>query len=192
MCIRDRATSARTDSLSLRLFSDGAEALLAIELQVVDRTLAELSPNTNQIIAGPSASTNVTIEVTNIGTLQDTFLLSIGAGETSNYFELSLSKTSVNLGIGQSETVVLSVRETSTGANANGLPINIVATSTLDSASTDVALLTLIPMTASSDLTVFADDSTAEASGTIEGTLIVTNTGNSCLLYTSPSPRDRG
>ncbi|MAR47220.1 MAG: hypothetical protein CMA41_05390 [Euryarchaeota archaeon] len=181
------ATSARTDSLSLRLFSDGAEALLAIELQVVDRTLAQLSPNTNQIIAGPSASTNVTIEVTNIGTLQDTFLLSIGAGETSNYFELSLSKTSVNLGIGQSETVVLSVRETSTGANANGLPINIVATSTLDSASTDVALLTLIPMTASSDLTVFADDSTAEASGTIEGTLIVTNTGNSVDVFSLSS-----
>ena len=80
--------------------------------------------------------------------MQDTFLLSIGAGETSNYFEISLSKTSVNLGIGQSETVILSVRETSVGANENGLPINIVATSTLDPSSTDVALLTLIPMTA--------------------------------------------
>ena len=101
------ATSARTDTLSLQLLSDSTSALLSIELQVVDRSLAQLSPNTNQIIAGPSVASNITIEVTNIGTLQDTFLLSIGAGETSNYFELSLSKTSVNLGIGQSETVVL-------------------------------------------------------------------------------------
>lgn len=180
------ATSSRTDSLSLQLLSDSTSAVLSIELQVVDRTLAQLSPNTNQIIAGPSAATNVTIEVTNIGTLQDTFLLSIGAGETSNYFELSLSKTSVNLGIGQSESVVLSVRETSVGASANGLPINIVSTSTLDPSSTDVALLTLIPMTASSDLTVFSD-ATTEAGGTIDGTLIVTNTGNSVDVFSLSS-----
>ena len=181
------ATSSRTDALSLRLLSDSPDALLSIELQVVDRTLAQLSPNTNQIIAGPSAPTNVTIEVTNIGTLQDTFLLSIGAGETSNFFELSLSKTSVVLGIGQSETVVLSVRETAAGANANGLPINIVATSTLDPSSSDVAILTLKPMSAGSDITVFADDSTTEASGSIQGTLIVTNTGNSVDVFSLSS-----
>jgi hypothetical protein len=169
------------------LISDSPDALLSIELQVVDRTLAQLSPNTNQIIAGPSAPTNVTIEVTNIGTLQDTFLLSIGAGETSNFFELSLSKTSVVLGIGQSETVVLSVRETAAGANANGLPINIVATSTLDPSSSDVAILTLKPMSAGSDITVFADDSTTEASGNIQGTLIVTNTGNSVDVFSLSS-----
>ena len=181
------ATSARTESLTLQLLTDSASTSLSIELQVVDRTLAQLSPNTNQIIAGPSAATNVTIEVTNIGTLQDTFLLSIGAGETSNYFELSLSKTSVNLGIGQSESVVLSIRETSTGASASGLPINIVATSTLDPSSTDVALLTLIPMTAGSDLTVLAGDSITEAGGSIDGTLIVTNTGNSVDVFSLSS-----
>ncbi|MGB2267563.1 MAG: hypothetical protein ACPH5T_02495 [Candidatus Poseidoniaceae archaeon] len=181
------ATGARTDSLTLQLLTDSASTSLSIELQVVDRTLAQLSPNTNQIIAGPSAATNVTIEVTNIGTLQDTFLLSIGAGETSNYFELSLSKTSVNLGIGQSESVVLSIRETSAGAIASGLPINIVATSTLDPSSTDVALLTLIPMTAGSDLTVLAGDSITEAGGSIDGTLIVTNTGNSVDVFSLSS-----
>ncbi len=181
------ATSARTDTLTLQLFSDGAVAVLDVELQVVDRTLAQLSPNKNQIISGPSAATNVTIEVTNIGTLQDTFLLSIGAGETSNYFEISLSKTSVNLGIGQSETVVLSVRETSAGANENGLPINIVATSTLDPSSTDVTLLTLIPMTAGSDLEIFPDDATTQASGSISGMLKVRNTGNSVDVFTLSS-----
>ena len=181
------ATSARTDTLTLQLFSDGAVAVLDVELQVVDRTLAQLSPNKHQIISGPSAATNVTIEVTNIGTLQDTFLLSIGAGETSNYFEISLSKTSVNLGIGQSETVVLSVRETSAGANENGLPINIVATSTLDPSSTDVTLLTLIPMTAGSDLEIFPDDATTQASGSISGMLKVRNTGNSVDVFTLSS-----
>ena len=181
------ATSARTDSLSLQLLSDSTNAILSIELQVVDRTLAQLSPNTNQIIAGPSVATDITVEVTNIGTLQDTFLLSIGAGETSNYFELSLSKTSVNLGIGQSETVVLSVRETSTGASNSGLPINIVATSTLDPASTDVAVITLLPMTAGSDLFVYENDATSEAGGTIDGTLKVTNTGNSVDVFTLSS-----
>ena len=119
--------------------------------------------------------------------MQDTFLLSIGAGETSNYFEISLSKTSVNLGIGQSETVVLSVRETSVGANENGLPINIVATSTLDPSSTDVTLLTLIPMTAGSDLEIFPDDATTQASGSISGMLKVRNTGNSVDVFTLSS-----
>lgn len=181
------ATSARTDALTLRLYAGEIEALLVIELQVVDRTLAQLSPNTNQIIAGPSASTNVTIEVTNIGTLQDTFLLAIGAGETSNYFDVTLSKTSVNLGIGQSETVVLSVRETAIGASENGLPINIVATSTLDPESTDVTLLTLFPMTAGSDIEVYVDDTITEASDTLSGTLTVRNTGNSADSFSLSS-----
>ena len=181
------AISARTDSLSLRLLSDSTEALLAVELQVVDRTLAKLSPNTNQIIAGPAAPTNVTIEVTNIGTLQDTFLLSIGAGETSNFFELSLSKTSVVLGVGQSESVVLSVRETSIGANSIGSPINIVATSTLDSSSTDTVILTLIPMNAGSEISVVDDDASAEAGGLINGSFSVSNTGNSVDVFSLSS-----
>ena len=181
------ATSARTDTLSLRLISGAFEALLPIELQVVDRTLAQLSPNINQIIAGPSAPTNVTIEVTNVGTLQDTFLLSIGAGETSSFFELSLSKTSVVLGIGQSETVVLSVRETATGASENGLPINIVATSTLDPSISDVAILTLKPMSAGSTIDVYPDTSSTEASGILQGTLRVTNTGNSVDVFSLSS-----
>ena len=71
------ATSARTDTLTLQLSSDDAVAVLDVELQVVDRTLAQLSPNKNQIISGPSAATNVTIEVTNIGTLQDLSLIHI-------------------------------------------------------------------------------------------------------------------
>ena len=181
------ATNARTDALTLRLIADTTEALLAIELQVIDRTLAQLSPNTNQIIAGPSTLTNVTVEVTNIGTLQDTFLLSIGAGETSNYFELSLSKTSVVLGIGESQSVVLSVRETAVGANPSGLPINLVATSTLDPSSTDVTILTLIPMTAGADITVIPDDSPTVAGGTISGSFTVINTGNSADVFSLSS-----
>ena len=181
------ATNARTDALTLRLIADTTEALLAIELQVIDRTLAQLSPNTNQIIAGPSTLTNVTVEVTNIGTLQDTFLLSIGAGETSNYFELSLSKTSVVLGIGESQSVVLSVRETAVGANPSGLPINLVATSTLDPSSTDVTILTLIPMTAGADITVLPDDSPTVAGGTISGSFTVINTGNSADVFSLSS-----
>tara|TARA_B100000214_G_scaffold369557_1_gene342822 strand:- start:600 stop:2087 length:1488 start_codon:yes stop_codon:yes gene_type:complete len=181
------AITARTDSLSLRLLSDSTEALLTVELQVVDRTLAKLSPNTNQIIAGPAAPTNVTIEVTNIGTLQDTFLLSIGAGETSNFFELSLSKTSVVLGVGQSESVVLSVRETSIGANSIGSPINIVATSTLDPSSTDTVILTLIPMNAGSEISVVDDDASAEAGGIINGSFSVSNTGNSVDVFSLSS-----
>ena len=181
------ATNARTDALTLRLIADTTEALLAIELQVIDRTLAQLSPNTNQIIAGPSTLTNVTVEVTNIGTLQDTFLLSIGAGETSNYFEVSLSKTSVVLGIGESQSVVLSVRETAVGANPSGLPINLVATSTLDPSSTDVTILTLIPMTAGADITVLPDDSPTVAGGTISGSFTVINTGNSADVFSLSS-----
>ncbi|MDP6224190.1 MAG: hypothetical protein QGF34_03935 [Candidatus Poseidoniaceae archaeon] len=181
------ATNARTDALTLRLIADTTEALLAIELQVIDRTLAQLSPNTNQIIAGPSTLTNVTVEVTNIGTLQDTFLLSIGAGETSNYFEVSLSKTSVVLGIGESQSVVLSVRETAVGANPSGLPINLVATSTLDPSSTDVTILTLIPMTAGADITVLSDNSPTVAGGTISGSFTVINTGNSADVFSLSS-----
>ena len=60
------ATSARTDALSLQLLSDSTSALLSIELQVVDRSLAQLSPNTNQIIAGPSVASNITLSLIHI------------------------------------------------------------------------------------------------------------------------------
>lgn len=173
------ALNARTDSLSIRLVSDAPDSLLPLELQVIDRSLALLNANTNQAIAGPSAMTNVTIEVTNVGTMQDTFLLSLESGESSTYFELSLSQTSVVLGVGQSETVVLGVRESSSGAPETGLPINIRVTSTLDSEATDFVLITLFAMDAGADLTILADDASSEAGGTISGTVSVTNTGNS-------------
>ena len=173
------ALNARTDSLSIRLVSDAPDSLLPLELQVIDRSLAQLNANTNQAIAGPSTITNVTIEVTNVGTMQDTFLLSLESGESSTYFELSLSQTSVVLGVGQSETVVLGVRESSSGAPETGLPINIRVTSTLDSEATDFVIITLFAMDAGADLTILADVDSSEAGGTISGTVSVTNTGNS-------------
>jgi hypothetical protein len=165
--------------LTIRLVSNAPDSLLPLELQVIDRSLAQLNANTNQAIAGPSTITNVTIEVTNIGTMQDTFLLSLESGESSTYFELSLSQTSVVLGVGQSETVVLGVRESSTGAPETGLPINIQVTSTLDSDAIDFVLITLFSMDAGADLTILVNDDSSVAGGTIDGTVSVTNTGNS-------------
>jgi uncharacterized membrane protein len=173
------AVTARSDSLTIRLVSNAPDSLLPLELQVIDRSLAQLNANTNQAIAGPSTITNVTIEVTNIGTMQDTFLLSLESGESSTYFELSLSQTSVVLGVGQSETVVLGVRESSTGAPETGLPINIQVTSTLDSDAIDFVLITLFSMDAGADLTILVNDDSSVAGGTIDGTVSVTNTGNS-------------
>jgi hypothetical protein len=111
--------------------------------------------------------------------MQDTFLLSLESGESSTYFELSLSQTSVVLGVGQSETVVLGVRESSSGAPETGLPINIRVTSTLDSEATDFVIITLFAMDAGADLTILADVDSSEAGSTISGTVSVTNTGNS-------------
>ena len=181
------ALNSRTDSLSIRLVSDAPDSLLPLELQVIDRSLAQLNANTNQAIAGPSTITNVTIEVTNVGTMQDTFLLSLESGESSTFFELSLSQTSVVLGVGQSETVVLGVRESSSGAPATGLPINIRVTSTLDSEATDFVIITLFAMDAGADLTILADDDSSEAGGTISGTVSVTNTGNSADQFSLSS-----
>ena len=181
------ALDARSDSLVIRLLSDAPDSLLPLELQVIDRSLAQLNANTNQAIAGPSSITNVTIEVTNIGTMQDTFLLSLESGESSTYFELSLSQTSVVLGVGQSQTVVLSVRESSTGAPETGLPINIRVTSTLDSEATDFVIITLFSMDAGADLTILVNDASSVAGGTIEGTVSVTNTGNSADQFSISS-----
>jgi hypothetical protein len=181
------ALDARSDSLVIRLLSDAPDSLLPLELQVIDRSLAQLNANTNQAIAGPSSITNVTIEVTNIGTMQDTFLLSLESGESSTYFELSLSQTSVVLGVGQSQTVVLGVRESSTGAPETGLPINIRVTSTLDSEATDFVIITLFSMDAGADLTILVNDASSVAGGTIEGTVSVTNTGNSADQFSISS-----
>ena len=173
------ALNARSDSLIIRLVSDASDALLPLELQVIDRSIAQLNANTNQAIAGPSSITNVTIEVTNIGTMQDTFLLSLESGESSTFFELTLSQTSVVLGVGQSQTVVLGVRESSTGAPESGLPINIRVTSTLDSEASDFVIITLFSMDAGADLTILVNDDSSVAGGTIDGTVSITNTGNS-------------
>jgi hypothetical protein len=119
--------------------------------------------------------------------MQDTFLLSLESGESSTYFELSLSQTSVVLGVGQSQTVVLGVRESSTGAPETGLPINIRVTSTLDSEATDFVIITLFSMDAGADLTILVNDASSVAGGTIEGTVSVTNTGNSADQFSISS-----
>ena len=155
----------------------GASAMEEVELQIQNRFDVLLSSTTSQIVAGPSNNATMSIDVTNFGTSGDVFQLSIVDDSESGWFTYMLSTTSVSLGVGETTTVQLSVREVTTGATTNGLTVALHAASSNDPSKTDHLNITVRPQIAGAEIKVVADDDEAQPGSTIRGTVVVKNTG---------------
>ena len=155
----------------------GASAVEEVELQIQDRFDVLVSSTGSQIVAGPSNNATMNIDVTNYGTSSDVFQLSIIDDSEADWFAYTLSTTSVSLNAGETTTVQLGVREVATGATTNGLTVALHAASSNDPSKTDHLNITVRPQIAGAEITVNADDDEAQPGATIQGTVVVKNTG---------------
>jgi hypothetical protein len=118
--------------------------------------------------------------VTNLGSASDTFFVSLGFDDSNNastWFDTTLSTSSINLDSSSTQVVTIQIRERTAGAPANGCDVDIVVISSNDDTISSSISFKIIPIQASAQLTILADDNSALPGQSISGDVVVTNTG---------------
>ena len=153
---------------------------LNLELQVAQSVGLTVNSISNNIVAGPISEVSYTFEVTNLGSASDTFFVSLGFDDSNNastWFDTTLSTSSINLDSSSTQVVTIQIRERTAGAPANGCDVDIVVISSNDDTISSSISFKIIPIQASAQLTILADDNSALPGQSISGDVVVTNTG---------------
>ena len=159
--------------------SDWISTQISLELQVTDRVAVSLDSSKDRIVASPTAQNDMSVQITNLGTSQETFVINLDTEESSDYFDISISTLSTTLEPGASESVTLYVTEIAAGAPASGLHVHLTVTSTTDSTINEELEITIVSQIADGQIVVISDDNEAEPGQTISGTVVITNLGTS-------------
>ena len=171
--------------------SSEVSAVLNLELQIADSVGLTVNSVTSNIAAGPLSSVDYTFEVTNLGSAQDTFFITLNYDDSNNattWFDIVLSTTSVNLEPSSTQAIYLSIRERSVGAPSNGAPVDVIVTSTNDELISGSNTFNVIPIQVSAQLTILEDDSGGKPGEQVAGTVVVTNTGTGIDQFMLTTP----
>ena len=166
--------------INITYSSDEVTKSLNLELQVAQSVGLTVNSISNNIAAGPISEVTYTFEVTNLGSASDTFFVSLGFDDSNNastWFDTTLSTTSINLDSSSTQAVTIQLRERLAGAPANGCDVDIIVTSSNDDTISSSISFKIIPIQASAQLTILADDNSALPGQSISGDVVVTNTG---------------
>ena len=184
-------SSSGVHTLTVNYGSVNASASISLELQIADSVGLTVNSVTSSISAGPLSSVDYTFEITNLGSSQDTFFIELGydnSNNASNWYDIILSTTSVNLEPSNTLAITVSIRERSIGAPANGVPVTIQVSSTNDETVSDFNTFNIIPIQASAQLTILEDYDGAKPGESVSGTVIVTNTGSGIDQFLLSTP----
>lgn len=159
-------------------FTDGNDAwTFNVDIQIVDSYAVSISSTDNSISAGSITSESISLSVTNLGTSSDTYTVSLSADDALQYFDISLSSTSLSIESKDSAELIVTVRRT-----GQDIPNDLIAMIQVDSISDDSssASYSFAVQNASVgvDMTIALGDREASPGESISGTVVVTNTGN--------------
>ena len=166
-----------SDSFTITFDGGWVSADLTLELQITDRHEVVIDSSEDRIIASPLGNSNLTIQVTNLGTSTETFVANINNSQVSDWFTISVDTLSLTLDAGQSGTITISAREVAAGAPSDGNDLQITVTSTADSMVYETLSIDVIPQIADGMITIMSDDDRAAPGETIHGNVIITNMG---------------
>ena len=174
------STGATPASSALTLaFQDGLFNVdYSFDLIVVDREAVVVSSVQERIFASPLSASTLNVEVTNVGTAADMFMVEWTTESTGNWFEFTVSPTTFQLGAGDTQQVAITVREISSGAPDNGVVFTLRTVSTSNEAVSDSLDVTVDPVVAQAEFAVLVDKSSAAPGGSVFGSIVLTNTGN--------------
>ena len=176
--------SADSYPITFNFDSSWVSSDLTLDLQISDRIEVVLGAVENSIIASPIDYSNLSVMITNLGTVQETFVVEIDNELASEWFSISVDALSLTLESGESGSITLSVREISTGGPQSGIPVGINVTSSSNSLIKDSTQVLLIPQIANGTITVYDDDHTAKPGENISGRIVIRNTGSSVDIMT--------
>lgn len=169
---------ASTTEIELQVSEPGRSESLVFDLIVVDREDVLVTSLQDHLFANPLTSQSMSVEVINLGTATEVFVIDWSTTSASSWFEFTRSRSSLTLGPGASETIDLSVIEIAPGAPADGLLYTFTVTSSTNPSNTDSLDVTVQPATAGANITAVIENGEARPGQSIFGTLTMTNTGN--------------
>ena len=185
--------SSGTHQIVVTYGSSEVSTSLNLELQIADSVGLAVNSVVSSIAVGPLSSVDYTFEVTNLGSAQDTFLITLSYDDSNNatdWFDLVLSTASVSLAPSSTQSITLSIREMAVGAPASGVSVTVMATSTSDEMVSSSNMFNVIPVQASAQITILEDSNGGKPGEQVAGTVVVTNTGTGLDQFMLTTPGD--
>jgi len=173
------STNPGTYSVTVTLSHGAFSVSQTLDLIVEQRYGVQVSSLDSSVSPSPLYTVNVTVEVTNVGTISDTYLIELDTSASSAYYSTTLSRTTVTISPGSTQLVTIGVREGNNGAPASNINLEIYATSTTDTSVADQHVLMIEPLSVSSELVIYNDNDVVAPGGSIYGSVILTNSGTS-------------
>ncbi len=167
-----------TSAVSLAYQDAGFNVSYSFDVVVVDREEVSVNSVQHLLLASPSSTSSLSVDATNLGTSSDVFVLEWTTQSQGDWFDFTLTPTTFQLEPGSTQQVTIGVQERSSGAPSDGVVYTLRVVSTSNAAVSDTVNLTIQPVMAGADLTIFPDVDQAKPGGSVYGTMILTNTGN--------------
>ena len=167
-----------TSTATLTYLSGSLSVSYTFDVVVVEREQVAVNTVQDRLLASPASVSSAVVDVTNLGTASDVYLVEWTTESQGNWFEFTLSPTTFQLDSGATQPISISVREIATGAPDAGVIYTLRVVSTTNSGVHDEVLMTVQPVSVGASMTVLADADSAAPGGSVYGTLVLTNTGN--------------
>ena len=170
--------SPATSPLVLTYTAGSFSVDYAFSLVVVDREEVMLSALQQRLLASPATSSSMTVDVVNVGTATEMYLVDWSTENDGSWFTFTISPTTFELEAGSTQQLSITVQEVSSGAPSNGVPYALTVSSTSNPSVADTLNITIEPVLAGATIDVYTDVGSAKPGGTVYGTLKLTNTGS--------------
>ena len=180
---------ASTNPITIAFDDEGIESVLSISLIINDRQEVVINGVKDLIYANPLVDSDLTVQVTNLGTASDTYVVELSADQTNSWFTFSLSHLSFSLDAGETKTLVVSAREASQGA-MGGVAYSLNVTSTSTGEVGDSFVIIVRSVVVGGEITLLGDTATAMPGSSVSGNIILTNTGSGEDTFTLSSIGD--
>ena len=150
----------------------------AFNLVVVDREDVAIGAFQQRLVASPAGFSSTTVDVTNLGTATELYLLDWTTESDGTWFAFDINPTTFELNAGSTQEITISVQEVSSGAPVEGVTYTLTVSSTSNPSVSDALNITIEPVVASATLELSSDVNSVKPGGAVYGTLKITNTGS--------------
>ncbi len=176
----DASTGATpgTSAVTLTYLAGSLSVSYTFDVVVVEREQVAVNTVQERLLASPSSVSSTVVDVTNLGTASDVYLVEWTTESLGNWFEFTISPTTFQLNSGSSQPISVGVREIATGAPEAGVIYTLRVVSTTNVEVHDEVVMTVQPVSVGANMTVLTDVDKAAPGGSVYGSILLTNTGN--------------
>ncbi len=171
--------SPASHDVMLAYNGNDVSASFGFDLVIVERNDVVANAVNNLLLATPTQTTELLVDVTNIGTQADVYVVDWVAELEGSWYDFTIAPTTFQLSSGATQTVSITVREVGQGAPSGGVNHVFTVASANDASSNDALNITVQSVVANANLTVLVEQASAKPGENVFGSVVVTNTGAS-------------